>query len=240
MNYSKYLFAGVAVAALVSSSAAFAQANSAASPASEGAVEEIVVTGVRASVGSALKLRQNATSLQESIVAEDIGKLPDNNVVESLQHVTGVAILRNAFFSSTGLIRGLPDVATTLNGRQIFTSSSRSISLPDLPAELLARVDVKKSPGADDLEGGIAGLIDVTLRRPFDFRTPQVAASLKGTHGSLNKRWSPQGSLLLSNRWDTSIGDVGLLVNASYNRRFASVDNFTIGFSRQGPRSTGF
>ena len=129
-------------------------------------VDEIVVTGVRASVGSALQLKKTATQLQDSIVAEDIGKLPDNNVVEALQHVSGISIVRNSVEPSVVLVRGLPDIATTLNGRQIFTSAGRFVSLPDLPAELLAKVDVKKSSSANDLEGGIAGLIDVTLHRP--------------------------------------------------------------------------
>ena len=194
-----------------------------AAPANDGT---IVVTGVRASVSSALDLRRTASALTESIVAEDIGKLPDNNVVEALQHVTGVSIIRNAVENSTVLIRGLPDVATTLNDRQIFTSSSRFISLPDLPAELLARVDVKKAPTADDLEGGIAGVINVTLHRPLDFKDNQLAATLKGTYGDLNKKVSPQGSILLSHRFDTGIGEIGFLVNAAYQDRFARTDQF--------------
>lgn len=188
--------------------------------------QAIIITGVRASVSSALDLRRTAPALVESIVAEDIGKLPDNNVVEALQHVTGVSILRTAVENSTVLIRGLPDVATTLNNRQIFTSSSRFISLPDLPAELLARVDVKKAPTADDLEGGIAGVINVTLHRPLDFNGLQVAATVKGTYGELMKKVSPQGSILLSDRWDTSIGEIGVLVNAAYQDRFARTDQF--------------
>src|SRR6185312_10117917 len=133
-----------------------------ATPVEDGSTPEITVTGVRASVASALDLKRNAASLTESIVAEDIGKLPDNNVVEALQHVTGVSILRNSVEPGTVLIRGLPDIATTLNGRQLFSSAARFVSLPDLPAELLARVDVKKSSSADDFEGGIVGLIDVS------------------------------------------------------------------------------
>ena len=190
-----------------------------ATPVEDGSTPEITVTGVRASVASALDLKRNAASLTESIVAEDIGKLPDNNVVESLQHVTGVSILRDSVEPNTVLIRGLPDVATTLDGRQIFTSSSRSISLPDFPAELLARVDVKKAPTADDIEGGIAGVINVALHRPFDFKGLEIAGSLKGTYGTLDKKVSPQGSLLLSDRWDTGIGEIGLLLNGAYSQR---------------------
>ncbi|MGI4746802.1 MAG: TonB-dependent receptor [Janthinobacterium lividum] len=194
-----------------------------------GAGSDIVVTGVRASVQSALNLRKNATQLQDSIVAEDIGKLPDNNVVEALQHVSGVSIIRNSVEPGTVLIRGLPDIATTLNGRQIFTSTGRFISLPDLPAELLARVDVKKSASADDLEGGIAGLIDVRLHRPFDFKGLEVAGGAKGIYSSLAKKVSPDASVLLSNRWETSIGEFGLLLDGSYQDRHVSQDQITIG-----------
>jgi TonB-dependent receptor len=185
---------------------------------------EIVVTGVRASVGSALELKRTATQLQESIVAEDIGKLPDNNVVEALQHVAGVSIVRNSVEPGTVLIRGLPDITTTLAGRQIFSSSSRSVALPDFPAELLARVDVKKASSADDIEGGIAGLIDVSLHRPLNFPGKQLAGAIKGTYGSLSKKWAPNASVLLSNRWDTDAGEFGLLANASYQKRLVSTD----------------
>jgi TonB-dependent receptor len=190
-------------------------------------VEEVVITGVRASVGSALQLRKTATQLQDSIVAEDIGKLPDNNVVEALQHVSGISIVRNSVEPNVVLVRGLPDIATTLNGRQIFTSTGRFVSLPDLPAELLAKVDVKKSSSANDLEGGIAGLIDVTLHRPFDFTDPQLAGGAKASYGSLSKKYSPNISLLASNRWDTGIGEIGLLVDGSYNKRNVSTDTIS-------------
>ena len=220
------MLSGVGVGAMaIAMLASPASAQAPAAPA--GTVDEIVVTGVRASVGSALSLRKNASQLVDSIVAEDIGKLPDNNVVEALQHVTGVTILRTSVEPGTVLIRGLPDIATTLNGRQIFTSAGRFISLPDLPAELLAKVDVKKSTTASDLEGGIAGLIDVTLHRPLDFREPQIAGGFRTSYGSLSKKWSTNASLLLSNRWDTGIGEVGLLVDGSYIKRQASTDSIT-------------
>jgi iron complex outermembrane receptor protein len=191
--------------------------------------QDIVVTGVRASVRSALDLKKNATQLQDSIVAEDIGKLPDNNVVEALQHVSGISIIRNNVEPGTVLIRGLPDIATTLSGRQIFSSTGRFISLPDLPAELLSRVDVKKSSSADDLEGGIAGLIDVRLHRPFDFKGLQIAGGIKGTYASLAQNFRPNASALISNRWNTGIGEIGVLVDVSYQNRGVRQDQISIG-----------
>jgi len=213
-----FLSGGISAMSFAIAGPAYAQGTPVPADVSNGE-DQIVVTGVRASVASALDLQRNATSLQQSIVAEDIGKLPSNNVVEALQNVTGVSIVRNNVEPSTVLIRGLPDVATTLSGRQIFTASSRSISLPDFPAELLSRVDVKKAPEADDIEGGIAGVINVELRRPFDFPGLAIAASAKGSYGSLDKKIAPQGSILLSNTFDTGIGEIGILVNAAYQKR---------------------
>jgi len=180
-------------------------------------IEQVTVTGVRASVNSALAIKKDATQIQDSIVAEDIGKLPDTTVVESLQHVTGVAILRNSYEPSTVLIRGLPDVQTLLNGRQIFTATGRAISLPDFPSELLDRVDVHKASSATDLEGGIAGLIDVHLHRPFDFSGFTMAGTAQLTYPTLATVPGEKASFLISDRWTTNIGEVGLLLDVSYN-----------------------
>jgi iron complex outermembrane receptor protein len=210
-------------------SATSQQAGSAATVGGASTEGDIVVTGVRASAAAALDIRKNATQLQDSIVAEDIGKLPDNNVVEALQHVSGISIIRNNVEPGTVLIRGLPDIATTLSGRQIFSSTGRFISLPDLPAELLSRVDVKKSASAEDLEGGIAGLIDVRLHKPFDFRGLEVAGGIKGTYSTLAKKTWPLASALISNRWDTGIGEIGILVDVWYQNRQVRQDQITIG-----------
>jgi iron complex outermembrane recepter protein len=181
-------------------------------------LQTIVVTGVRLSVKTALEEKKNADQIRDSIVAEDIGKLPDNNVIEALQHVTGVQISRNAAEADQLLIRGLPDIETLLNGREIFTSTGRFVTLQDIPAELLARVDVEKSARADDIEGGIAGVIDVRLHRPFDFDGAELAGTGRATYSSLSESNDPTGSLLASDRWQTDIGEFGLLGDISFKR----------------------
>ena len=207
----------LALAAFSMTGHAFAQAGP--TPGDQpGSLETVVVTGVRASVKSALDAKKNSDQVEDSVVAEDIGKLPDNNVIEALQHVTGVQISRNAAEANQLLIRGLPDIATLLNGREIFTSTGRFITLQDIPAELLARVDVQKSARADDIEGGIAGVIDVRLHRPFDFDGAQVAGSLRGNYSSLSGNTDPVASILASNRWQTSSGEFGLLADVSYSK----------------------
>src|SRR5450432_4790022 len=181
---SSLLCALSALAASMMSGQAFSQTAQPSAEQSPG-LNEIVVTGLRLSVQSALDQKKNSDQLKDSIVAEDIGKLPDNNVIEALQHVTGVQISRNAAEANQLLIRGLPDIETLLNGREIFTSTGRFITLQDIPAELLQRVDVEKSARADDIEGGIAGLIDVRLHRPFDFEGFEAAGTAMGTYSSL-------------------------------------------------------
>ena len=134
--------------------------------------DEIVVTGVRASLIEGLQNKREATQIIESVVAEDVGKLPDNNVVEALQRVTGVQVTNRTGGEASAIsIRGLPDITTTWNGRNIFTASGRQFALADIPANLVKRIDVYKTPGADMVEGGTAGVIVtlVIIGIPFTF-----------------------------------------------------------------------
>lgn len=186
----------------------------------EGAGEEdIVVTGVRASIVGALAVRRESIQIVDSIVAEDVGKLPDNNVIEALQRVTGIQVTNRGAGEASGIsIRGLPDALTTQNGRNIFTASGRSFALQDIPATLIRQVDVYKTRSAEQIETGIAGQIDVATRRPFDFDGFALSGFARGIYNEQADTYNPNISALISNRWETGIGDIGLLVNASYAR----------------------
>lgn len=185
--------------------------------ADDATTEEIVVTGVRASLSSAQSIKQNADQIVDSIVAEDIGKLPDRNVAEALQRITGIQIQRNFGEGSQVAIRGLSQVRTEINGRDIFTANSgRTLSLEDVPSELLAGVDVYKNPSAEMIEGGLGGLINLRTRKPFDFDGFKLSASGSLNHYDLYGETKPQANLLVSNRWDTGIGEIGLLVDLAY------------------------
>src|SRR5262249_23925681 len=96
-------------------------------------LEEVVVTGVRASLDNAQELKKQNAQTVDSTVAEDIGKLPDNNVADALARVTGVQIRRDSGEGTAVLIRGLPNISTLLNGREVFTTISRFIALADVP-----------------------------------------------------------------------------------------------------------
>jgi iron complex outermembrane receptor protein len=179
--------------------------------------EEIVVTGYRASLGSAQAIKRNSDAILDAIVAQDIGKLPDNTAAESLARVTGIQVNRSGDEVNQVLVRGLPDVATTFNGRDIFTAELRRSQLQDFPAGALAGLEVYKSGTADLLEPGLAGLINVRSRRPFDFTEKFViAGGVRGTYNDQNKKYDPLGNILVSARSDTPLGEVGVLINASY------------------------
>ncbi len=199
-----------------------ASADASATPSpqsSDPTTADIVVTGVRASLSSAQAIKRNAVQIVDSVVAEDIGKFPDNNVVEALQRLPGVQVSPRARGeSATVLIRGLPDVVTLVNGRNIFSTTGRSLSLADVPADLVAGVDVYKSRGADQIEGGIAGLINVRTRRPFDFKGFQFAAAGRQVYSEQSDKIDPYVSALISNRWDTSIGEIGALASVSFHQ----------------------
>ena len=178
---------------------------------------EVVVTGLRRSIQSAESIKRNSNDIVDSIVAEDIGKFPDNAVSDALQRVTGVQVFRGTpGETNTVVVRGLPNVITTLNGREIFTGSGRGFSFQDLPAESVARVDVYKTSSAELLEGGIAGLINIDLHKPFDFDGPTIAGTLRGVHSEIAEHTDPIGGLLVSDRWHTGVGEIGALVDVSF------------------------
>jgi len=179
-------------------------------------VETVVVTGVKASLIKSLAIKRTSDQVVESIVAEDIGKLPDNNVVEALQRVTGIQVTnRSGGEVGTLSIRGLPDVQTTWNGRNIFTASGTQVALQDIPSTLVRQIDVYKTRDASQLENGIAGQIDVKSLRPFDFKGEKFSLLARETYLDPAKKWNPQLSALASNRWKTDAGDFGALVNVS-------------------------
>lgn len=205
-----------AVIALSGSLAGGLAAAQAAADAKTESLETVVVTGVRASLTRSLENKRNSDQVVESIVAEDIGKLPDNNVVEALQRVTGIQVTNRAGGEvGTISIRGLPDIATTWNGRNIFTASGTQVALQDIPSTLVRQIDVYKTRDASQLETGIAGQIDVKSLRPFDFKGSKFSMMARGTYLEPAEEWNPQLSAMASNRWQTGIGEIGALVNLS-------------------------
>lgn len=190
-------------------------------PAASAPAERVVVVGHRASLDSAQALKRERLAITDSVVADDIIRLPDFSVGEALQRITGVQIQRDRGESGPVTVRGLTQVETTLNGREVFTAGTgRALDFADFPAELVAGIDVYKTASADQLEGGIGGTVDLRTRRPFDFPGAQLAASARLVHGDLWGRDAPQFAALASQRWALpNAGEFGALLSVSLQRR---------------------
>jgi iron complex outermembrane recepter protein len=183
----------------------------------EGVLEEVIVTGVKFSMTEAVEVKRGSMQIVDAIVAEDLGKFPDNNVVEAMQRIPGVQVTnRGAGEVSSVSIRGLSDVTTTINGRNIFTSSGRSVALADIPATLVNRVDVYKTRSPEQISRGLAGQIDVHTNRPFDFDGFKILAQARAIYQEQADEIDPNLSFLVSNVWDTGAGEFGALMNVSY------------------------
>jgi len=197
-------------------------------------LDTVVVTGMRASLEKAQDRKRNADQIVDSIVADDIGKLPDANVAEALQRITGVQVSRNRGEGDQVQVRGLTETETLLNGRDIFTAGKeRGLSFQDMPAELLAGADVYKTPVADQIEGGIGGIIDLRTHRPLDFTGLKVAGTIKETDADLAKKHNAEGSFLVSNRWKLDGGDFGALLSVAKQKRDYRADTEEMGAPAQ-------
>ncbi|MBO9723121.1 MAG: TonB-dependent receptor [Novosphingobium sp.] len=203
------------IVALGSSQGAWAQE---AVSTTDPSAEDIIVTGIRASQERAVNIKRNATSVVDSISAEDIGKLPDVTISDSLQRIPGVQILRSAGEGSTINIRGLPQVTTLLNGEAYLGAQSITTIQPnfnDIPSQLFAGADVIKSATADSLNAGITGTVNLRTRRPFDLKDGMtVAVAAEGTYGDKTKhKFDPNFNGLLS--WHND--RFGVMVSAAYS-----------------------
>lgn len=181
---------------------------------------EIVVTGLRRSLQSAQGLKRNSDQIVDAIVAEDIGKLPDIAVSDTAARIPGIQVRREGGEAGNVLLRGLNEdfFTTTYNGREIFTAERRSVALQDFPAGGISAIEAFKTSTANLVEPGLAGLLNVRSRRPFDFKGFEVAGSVWANYPNQSRDVSPNGQLLISNRWDAGDGEIGALINFSYTR----------------------
>ncbi len=226
----------VVSAMMLSSAGALAQDNQSAPQTNStendtGASNEIIVSGIRQSLASALDEKRTTDNIIEVIQAEDIGKLPDQNLAEVLENVTGVQITRDAGVGTGVQIRGTSANRVEINGvSTVGSGTGRSgISFEDLPAALIAAVEVVKVPDAKTIEGSVGGTVNLRTLRPLDINEPLLAVRAQGEYSSLLGTVTPRVSATIGNRWDTGAGEFGIVMSASYaeldvSEFFARVD----------------
>ncbi|WP_269219681.1 TonB-dependent receptor [Brevundimonas vesicularis] len=155
-------------------------------------VDEVVVTGLRRGLADAISIKRNQTSIVEAVSAEDIGKLPDVSIAESIARLPGLAAQRVNGRAQVISIRGLaPDFTTTLlNGRQQASSGdNRAVEFDQYPSELLSGVVIYKTPDAEVSGMGLSGTADLRTVRPLEFGDRAIAMNLRGEaleNGGLN------------------------------------------------------
>lgn len=156
-------------------------------PASDTPLETVLVTGIRAGIEDAIEIKRENTSIVEAISAEDIGKLPDTSIAESISRLPGLTSQRAEGRASAISLRGTDPGFTTalLNGReQVSTGDNRSIEFEQYPSELLSAVVVYKTPDAGLVGQGLAGTIDLRTTRPLAYGKRAMAFNMRGEMNS--------------------------------------------------------
>lgn len=168
-------------------------------------MEEVVVTGIKASLKRAMDTKRDSAGVVDAITAEDIGAFPDTNLAESLQRITGVAIERTRGEGSTVTVRGFgADFnLVTLNGRQMPTHSGggRSFDFGDLASESVSGVEIYKTGQASVATGGIGATINIKTAKPLDNPGLKLAFSTKAVHDlstTTGEDYTPEVSGLFS------------------------------------------
>lgn len=197
-------------------------ADAAQSPAAAGSSDAnaIVVTGQRRALQSARNIKKNSDQIVDTIVASDIGKLPDIAVSDTAARIPGIQVTRERGEADRVLLRGLDRAyyTTTYNSREIFTAETRSVALQDFPSGAISALEAFKTSTANLIEPGIAGLINVRSRRPFDFKGFEVNGSFWAMYPRQSREWTPNGNIMVTDRWRVGDGEMGALLNFSYTK----------------------
>jgi iron complex outermembrane recepter protein len=198
-------------------------------------VEEVVVTaGYRKSLWEAMELKRDEISFSDSIVATDIAAFPDQNLAEAIQRVPGVSIFRSYGSGTSVSVRNLGPSYTHTTVNNLTTASGsggRDVNFEVFASELVQTVTVKKSPTASDEEGGLAGAIQITTARPFDYDGFKAVGSVEGAYNDYSEEFDPRVSFLVSNTFaDDRFGI--LFTMAKEERSYRDDTNRAVGTER--------
>ena len=209
------LLLGASVSMLATAPSAFAQDDG----------DVVIATGIRQALESALIEERSADSLVEVILAEDIGKLPDQNLAEVLENVTGIQITRTAGVGTGVQIRGTNDNRVEINGVSTVGSGSGrvGISFEDVNPAIIAGVEVIKAPEASTIEGSVGGTVNLRTIRPLDLKETLASVRVQGEYSELSTEGiKPRVSGALGKKWDNASGqEIGFVLSGSYTEQDA-------------------
>jgi iron complex outermembrane recepter protein len=183
---------------------------------------DIIVTGIRRSIQTSVNTKRNEQGIVEAVSAEEIGKLPDISIAESIARLPGLAAQRVNGRAQVISIRGLaPDFTTTLlNGRQQASSGdNRAVEFDQYPSELLSSVVIYKTPDANISGFGLSGTADLRTVRPLTFKERTIAVNVRGEvneGGRLNKDVKNWGGRASASYIDKLTPDLGIAVGVAY------------------------
>ena len=200
-GFQKRLLSVFITSACATTNGALAQAGN--------SVEEVVIVGVRAAQERAIDIKRNSAELVDSVAAEDIGKLPDTTIADSLQRVPGIQIQRSGGQGSVVSVRGMTQVLSTLNGEYYLLPASMTtngVDFTDVPASLVSNLTVSKSQSAKQLEGAIGGSVDLATPRALSLDEGFSGSTrLQASQGSLTNSTDPEISGLVGWNWDDTL-----------------------------------
>ncbi|MFV0623569.1 TonB-dependent receptor [Sphingomonas sp. ac-8] len=230
------LLTGVALFAAASAAQAqdLPQDTSAAAPADEAPVDgEVVVTGIRGSLARALNEKRAATNIVDVINAEDVGKLPDQNLAEVLENVSGIQIDRAQGVGSNVSIRGSSQNLVLINGRATTPAGDArgGINFGDVPAELIASVAVTKVATADQLEGSVGGIVDLRTYRGLGLREPIATIRAETEYAEYSDSFNPRVSAVFGKSFDTGIGEIGVVLSGGYSMQEVREDALNVRYT---------
>ena len=188
-------------------------------------VEVIEVSGIRSSLTNALAEKRSSTNLVEIIEAEDIGKLPDQNLAEVLENITGIQITRTAGVGTGVQIRGSNSNNVLINGVQTVGAGTGrgGISFEDVSASIIAGVEVTKASEAKTIEGSVGGTVNLRTIRPLELDDRLINVRVQGEDSSLTTDGiMPRFSAAFGDNWDTDNGKFGFVMSGSVTQQEAS------------------
>jgi iron complex outermembrane receptor protein len=197
---------------------------------------DIIVSGIRDSLRKAAQVKRDADQVLDVITAEDVGKLPDDNVAEALQRVTGVQITRVFGEGQAVNIRGLQQVRVEVDGRTLLGWSARvsppendnlgrSSGLDAVPSSLFGRLEVAKSSIANQVEGGLGGTVNLKTPKPFDFKKTTVSLGARGTYSDEAEKFEPAFQGLFTTTFGND-DQFGILLSGEYQKRTSRLQLF--------------